>query len=91
MDRLPGSLTQGELTAWNANFSLSGSVNYYNSEIYIMKSTKANVKRSVLDDLDSYQFKGTTTIHSDGFTIIETGGGLELIVAAIKEDVFLHL
>jgi len=90
IDRFPATLSQGELTAWNANFSVSGSVNYYNSEIYIMKSTKNRISGSVIEDRDNYSFKGVTTIHSDGFTIIDAQG-LELVLVAIKEDNYSHV
>ena len=89
IDRFPAALTQGELTAWNANFSLSGSVNYYSSEIYIMKASKKKVSDSVISDCEKYAFKGMTTMHSDGFTVIETDG-LQLILVAIKEDNYIH-
>jgi len=88
-DRFPASLSEGELKAWNAHFSLSGTVNYYDSEIYIMKSAKGILRDSIIENRDSYSFKGLTTLHSDGFTVIETGG-LEVIVVAIKEDNYLH-
>jgi len=90
VDRFPAALTQGELTAWNANFSLSGSVNYYSSEIYIMKAIKQTVSDSVISDCERYAFKGMTTVHSDGFSVIESDG-LQLVLVAIKEENYIHV
>jgi len=90
IDRFPATLCQGELTAWNENFSLSGSVNYYNSEIYIMKSTKNFIPDSVINGCDHYAFEGTTTLHNDGFSIIGKDN-LRMVVLAIKEENYFHV
>ena len=90
IDRFPAALTQGELTAWNANFSLSGTVNYYNSEIYIRKSTKSQISGSVISDAEAYTLLGLTTIHQEGFSVVESEG-LQLVLVAIKEDNYIHV
>jgi len=85
-DYFPGAIFEGELKAWNGNFSISGSVNYYTSEIYIMKSSKEFVKNSIIDFLECYYFSGETTINEQGFTLSDPND-LGVVVVGIREDI----
>lgn len=84
------AVLEGELTAWNANFSLSGSVNYYNAEIHLRTLNNGPLKASVIGSRGHYSFQGFTTIHSDGFIVIEPDS-LLLVIVGIREDNYLHI
>jgi len=85
LERFRCGITDSEITAWNENYFLSGTVGYYNSNVHFKRSTTAQVKSFLILDYDDYSFEGFTTVHSDGFTIVQPGG-LELVIVAIEKD-----